>query len=389
MRTDETESPPRSSTEFRVVAIVAAYNEADIIEESVGDLIDQGVDVYLIDNASTDTTVAQVERFLGSGLLGVERFPPAGASTEFEWAALLRRKEALAAELGANWFIHHDADEFREGPWPGRTLKSAIQAVDSLGFNAIDFELLNFRVTRHDMPPGEGVRTALAYYERGTPIDRPQIRCWKGTGAPVDLVSSGGHDASFEGRRVFPIRFLLRHYPIRGQAHGRRKVLAERVPRFLPAERARGWHVQYDDVPEDWNFVHPSATLERFDAEQVRLRLCVDNLPAEALRDEVRALELAVARAVSERQDAQDRLVDVSARHQLDIAHLREEIGRLSRELDHAGAEVHRVLSEAHAQAAALQQSQSRVAALEHSWTWRLTASARWVAARIGLGPHE
>ena len=58
--------------DFSVVAIVAAYNEEDVIGQVVGDLISQGVSVYLIDDASTDQTVAAAAVFLGRGLLHIE-----------------------------------------------------------------------------------------------------------------------------------------------------------------------------------------------------------------------------------------------------------------------------------------------------------------------------
>ena len=47
----------RMAADFSVVAIVAAYNEADIIGHVVGALIDQGVNVYFLDDGSTDDTV--------------------------------------------------------------------------------------------------------------------------------------------------------------------------------------------------------------------------------------------------------------------------------------------------------------------------------------------
>ena len=49
----------------RVMALVATYNEDDIIEQSIGALVDDGVQVYVIDNWSTDT----IKEFLaGRGL---------------------------------------------------------------------------------------------------------------------------------------------------------------------------------------------------------------------------------------------------------------------------------------------------------------------------------
>ncbi len=73
---------------------------------------------------------------------------------------------------------------------------------------------------------------------RNTPkYDHLQIRCWKKTDR-IDLAATGGHDAHFPSRSVFPLRFILRHYPIRSQAHGERKVFEERQNRFLDCERA-------------------------------------------------------------------------------------------------------------------------------------------------------
>ena len=230
---------------MRIVAIVSAFNEADVIAHVVGDLIEQGVQVYFLDDGSTDGTVAAVEPYVGRGVLAIERMAPGNGSTpQFDWERILRRKTELARGLDADWFIHHDADEFRESPWPHLSLREAMRMVDALGFNAIDSTRLDFWPVHDGFRPGDDVRGAFTHWAPPAAYDRLQIRCWKRTEAPVDLVGSGGHEVRFPGRRVFPIRFLLRHYPIRGQAHGERKVFRERRPRYTQRERARGWHVQ-------------------------------------------------------------------------------------------------------------------------------------------------
>src|SRR5580765_581681 len=120
-------------SDFSVVAIIAAYNEADIIEQVVSDLINQDVQVYFMDDGSTDGTVATVERHLGRGVLGIERLASPvenGAPSRFDWERILQRKTQLAMELEASWFIHHDADEFRESPWSHLSLREAIRHVD-------------------------------------------------------------------------------------------------------------------------------------------------------------------------------------------------------------------------------------------------------------------
>ena len=229
---------------FSAIAIIAAYNEADIIGQVVGDLIAQGIKVYLLDDGSTDGTVAAVEPYLGRGVLHIEHLRAPEATAAFSWEKILLKKTQLARDLDADWFIHHDADEFRESPWKHLKLLDAIRYVDTLGFNAIDFASFDFSPVDDSFQPGADVRGAFPYCAVHAPYDHLQIRCWKKTDH-IDLAASGGHDARFPHRSVFPLRFILRHYPIRGQAHGERKVFRERQNRFLDAERARGWHVQY------------------------------------------------------------------------------------------------------------------------------------------------
>src|SRR5262245_20388357 len=273
---------------FRVVAVISAFNEEDIISAVIGHLVENGIDVYLIDNHSTDDTVKEASQWLGRGLLQIERFPPSFPSTyetpaPFDWSGILRRKEELATELSADWLIHHDADEIRESPWPGVTLREAIHWVDTLGYNCIDFQVLNFRPVDDDFQRGDDPRDYFTFFENGAEFDKVQLKCWKVGKSHASLVPSGGHEARFEGRRVFPISFLLRHYPIRGQRHGLKKVFAERKKRFLESERSKGWHVQYDQIKEENpNFLRDPATLRLFNLDRARLELM---LPEKVLRD--------------------------------------------------------------------------------------------------------
>jgi hypothetical protein len=261
---------------FRVVAIIAAYNEGDVIHHVVGDLVANGVQVYLIDNCSSDDTVAQAAPWLGRGLLHIERFPDdagysARSQQEYVWRDLLRRKQELAATLGADWYIHADADEFREPIWPHTTLADGLRRVDDLGYNAVTFDVFNFRPVEDTFAVGADVRRCLEFFEPCEQFDALQIKAWKHPGLPVDLVGTGGHEAQFPGRRVFPFPFLLRHYPIRGATQGRKKIFEDRLPRFAAEERAGGWHVQYDALASSEHALlwDPDA-LVRFDGRSAR-----------------------------------------------------------------------------------------------------------------------
>jgi uncharacterized coiled-coil protein SlyX len=353
-------------SDFSVVAIIAAYNEADIIGQVVADLIRQGIHIYFLDDGSDDCTTSIVEQYVDRGVLGIERLAGAADGRRFDWERILLRKTELARQLDATWFIHHDADEFRESPWPGLSLREAIRHVDTLGFNAIDFAGFDFAPTVGVLPANTDVRELFTYYSAPAEYDRVQVRCWK-KNRDIDLVSTGGHEARFAGRRVFPIRFIMRHYPIRGQRHGERKVFSERRNRFVDREVARGWHRQYEELQPGTSFVHDPSTLTRYDAETVRRALVMhprypdeledaiatEHLEVDRLRGEVAAVREQVVRFHSEVMRAE---ADLASRDRA-IAFRDAEIGRLHARLAEQGqhiADLHEQLDAACALVVAL-----------------------------------
>jgi hypothetical protein len=268
-----------------LVAIVSAYNEEDIIGPALAHLVAQGAAVYLLDDGSTDQTVAFARQAAGSGLIGVESLPPIArgdGTGAYCWSRILERKAQLAITLDADWFIHQDADEFRESPWPHLPLAEAVILVGRLGWNAIDFEVFNFVPAAEAFQPGQDPVGTFRRYHAAEEYDRLQVRCWKKTATPVDLVATGGHEARFPGRRVFPIRFPMRHYPIRSAEQGERKVFRDRKPRFEPDERARGWHVQYDRFVEGQSVLPDPDSSLVYDPDAASIALQVRNRLVEA-----------------------------------------------------------------------------------------------------------
>jgi hypothetical protein len=368
-------------TAFSVVAIIAAYNEADIIGQVVGDLTEQGISVYLLDHDSTDGTVAAVEPYLGRGLLGIERFADGievAGPGRFPWGDILRRKEALARELSAAWFIHNDADEFRESPWAGVRLLDAIQRVDTAGYNAIDSARFDFWPVHDRFKSGDDVRDTFRFCEPAPLTDRLQIRCWKRFDGAVDLASSGGHEVHFPGRKVFPIRFIVRHYPVRSQAHGERKVFVERRARYLQSERAQGWHVQYDAFVEDQSFVRDPSTLGPWDPDAIRVALTVHHRGVEQLE-----ADLDIARqTLDETRAALDARTDDLARHRAEVAELRTAVEERAAEAEHLRTALEQRVAEAEYLQTAFEQ---RSAEVEHLRTALEQRAAEIAQARTAI----
>ena len=260
----------------RVLALMVAYNEADVIDASIGALVAEGCDVYLVDHGSTDETAHIARGWLGRGLIGIERFPEDAGfdernATTMVWRDLLRRREELVNEHDYDWYVLNDADEFRESPWPGLTFAEGLGRAEALGFNAVSFRVLDFRPVDDRFQAGQDPRRVLTGWEDGKTFDAAQVKAFKRPDGPLDVVTDGGHDVRFSGRRVCPVPFLLRHYAIRSPEHGARKVLAERLPRYAAEEREDGWHVQYDALVGDGSaFVWDAEDLTEWDPEAVR-----------------------------------------------------------------------------------------------------------------------
>lgn len=221
----------------RLVAILATYNEERFIAGCLEHLFEQGVEVYLIDNSSTDRTVEIAERYLKRGLIGIEELPRAGV---FDLSAQLARKEQLVATLEADWFMHLDTDEIRLPPRSGRALAQAFAEVEEQGYNAVNFLEFAFVPTReapdHDHPDFQ--RTMRWYYPF-LPTFPHRLNAWKRQPEGVNLVQSGGHKIRFPGLRMYPESFKMRHYPFLSVPHFISKYVDKS---YDPAELQRGWH---------------------------------------------------------------------------------------------------------------------------------------------------
>ena len=389
------------TTPFRVVALIAGRNENDIVGQVVADLIEQGIDVYYIDDGSTDGTAETVEAWVGKGVVGVER---RSVSDSFHWGEILKRKEQLAAELDSTWFIHHDADEFRQGPFPGKPLRDAIQIVDELGYNAIDFRVLNFRPTTADHLPSNGdVRRSLPFFEPAEYWETPQVKAWRKT-ATVDLSTSGGHDVQFAGRVVCPVQFLVRHYPIRSQAQGVAKIFDDRRPRFLESERQLGWHIQYDALRPGDSLLRDPTSLTKFDeAEELRQLRSVhrDTPTLDATRRRLEDSAREIDRLAGELGRRTGELAGVTADLAGTRALLEGERQQAQEQQDrlraHAGNLEDLLLAARRAatdasdhHAAVVRHLQQQLSDLYASRSWRLTAPLRWAygAATSSKAPH-
>lgn len=222
----------------RVVALLATYNEERFVAGCLEHLFRQQIDVYLIDNCSTDQTVTIASRYMGRGLIGIETIPRTGV---YSWRPILERKERLANTLDADWFMNVDADEIRLPPRTGRSLAQAFAEVAGEGYNAVNFQEFTFIPTQEapDHDHRDFQKTMRWYYPFLPPHVPNQVKAWKRQPGSVEFAWSAGHQVGFPGLRVSPHWFRMRHYLFLSVPHAVRKYVEKR---YDPTELEAGWH---------------------------------------------------------------------------------------------------------------------------------------------------
>lgn len=272
--------PTVISPKLKVLAIVTVFNEEDIIGHTIKHLISEGLSVHLIDNWSTDSSLEIIKKAQNRwpNRVTFEQYPEE-PSKEYNLDYMLAHVEDIAINSGADWAMHNDADEIRVSPWKGVKLIDAFGFVSSLGYNCLDFTVFNFMPTQDGY---DGKIEPQIFFQYGDFGRRPghflQIKAWKIDGDRlVNLSRAGGHELSFPNRKIYPLKFFMKHYQLRSSEHAHRKIFKERLPRYAKRNRDRGWHVQYDNVPQEQSFISNPEDLicydEKFDIEYMIPRL--------------------------------------------------------------------------------------------------------------------
>lgn len=244
---------------FRALAIVHFYNEQDVLYQTVQYILNQKIDVYLIDNWSDDKSyeiAREIQREYPERVY-LERFPETGKTKYYEWYQQLQRTEKIQTNMNYNWYIHYDADEIRECPWREINLLQFLYHVDQLGYNLVENTVIEYKLV--DLY--DDIFMENAYFDFGHKETHfQQIKTWKHADS-IDLKSSGGHIASIEYPRIFPLKILNRHYPFRNIEQAKKKVFTDRKLRFMKEKKERGWHGHYDTIKSHKDLISDKSML--------------------------------------------------------------------------------------------------------------------------------
>jgi hypothetical protein len=207
----------------KLVLTLLARDEADVLDAHLAFHLSAGVDhVIATDHRSTDGTTELLERYERAGKLHLIREDADG----FDQSAWVTRMARLAAtELGADWVIHSDADEFW---WPrGGDLKEVLAATPAR------YGVLRAPIRHFFLRLGEGLHFAERLVVRpllAAPVNEPGNPLRPNTHVlhradPDAVVTAGNHALRRSRLRDLPdwhpIEVL--HFPDRNLEQVRRK----------------------------------------------------------------------------------------------------------------------------------------------------------------------
>jgi Glycosyl transferase family 2 len=224
-------SPPR------LLGVLLCYNDGDILAEAIEYLRSQNHELVVWDHGSTDETPDVLARY-GTELLEHRTIPRTFDFYELYPAMSRHLLEQYVPRF--DWISWPDQDEFLEGPSRSRPYADwLIEACEST-WDWIQFNNFNFWFTDADDPAEARATERIRHYAL-FPDCAPRIRSWR---ASATNIREFNHNAPMGV--ASPVRFNLRHYPMRSAAQAQRRLEQDR------AGIARGGHnFHYDQMMQD------------------------------------------------------------------------------------------------------------------------------------------
>ncbi|HEV2740329.1 MAG TPA: glycosyltransferase family 2 protein [Candidatus Elarobacter sp.] len=195
-------------------------DEQDILRENLDYHLARGVDeVILMDNLSSDGTADIAREYERAGKLHY-MFQPRDDYSQGRWVTQMANR--AINELGADWVINGDADEFW---WPCRgSIKDAFASIEE-NVVAVSVERSNF-VARVDNGEPFWQRMNIRRLVSLNPIGEPLPAKVAHRALADIVVEQGNHRVHVGGRLAdcAPGPLTILHFPVRSRAQFRNKI---------------------------------------------------------------------------------------------------------------------------------------------------------------------
>lgn len=206
---------------MKIALTMLAKNEIDIIKYSLAYHIPKVDFVIVLDNGSTDGTLEFLKKQESEKFIILEDSTPTGGLNGFYMKMILK-----ATELGADWVINCDADEFYVGDF-----RSEIEEASKEGFGSLSVQTFKHFLPTYsdDLSEENYVKRTIWHLPLGQKVlncrEQKAIHMTKG----FSKISNGNHDVVFSRDEYKPEKIskntVLHHYGYRGWEHFKRKIL--------------------------------------------------------------------------------------------------------------------------------------------------------------------
>lgn len=227
---------------MKIAALIAIRNEELYIGRKIRHLQSEGIDIYILDNASTDNSI----RICLDNGIPKDQIIYLPFSGYFDLSAQLSKKHALRLSLPHDWIIHTDADEIITSIDGGSTIRQAIDIADEQGYNVINCEEFVFipEDDQIDYSRRDYVRE-MQYYYYYCPQPHRLMRIFKNSIQSSNL-KFGGHGFPKGSRTLSPQHLALRHYiglnmGMIKSKYGNRKYSPEEIEKNWHRSRITNW----------------------------------------------------------------------------------------------------------------------------------------------------
>ena len=238
---------------LKICAIISCRNEGIYLQTLLPYLSRQNIDVFLIDNESSDGSLELYKIYMGNPIKAVKTLKYKGY---FSLIDQLNFKQMSINSLEYDWFIHQDADEILENFNANFSIRNAIEEADYSGYNVLNFEEFVFLQNLSNLECVNYLKNITNYYYF-VPGENRLNRAWK-NGANFSIAESGGHRLIGSGQRIFPVNHVLRHYIVLSYEHAQKKYLNRK---FDPVDLAMGWHYNRLNFSKE-NLIIPSLSVD-------------------------------------------------------------------------------------------------------------------------------
>jgi MoaA/NifB/PqqE/SkfB family radical SAM enzyme/glycosyltransferase involved in cell wall biosynthesis len=255
---------------IRACGIVFCYNEENILRDNLAYYLNEGIDLVVFDNASTDASPAIIAEFeqkkddFRAKIIDVVRIETKG----YEWQKILVAAcEYMHKNLKEyDWILIIDADGFYYSPVKGMRLLEFLHIAAKYGYNVLNGRVYEFYPTQIDNRLIASSTLRLQYcqpkFQELLYVNEKHHRIFQ-YDPSIDFYTTFGHGIRRNSCRVLnKVKYIYKHYPWVSFEHGLKKIFKERKPRYVERKFGSILHKQYMGMlPIEKDFIKNSKEL--------------------------------------------------------------------------------------------------------------------------------